>query len=165
MGWVVYFFCTAAPPAAGVIAAPSSATAESGAFLRNTKRLIFAPVARSIAGDKTRALRLFGHCTERTAEPASQAQWQRVFESVGVPLEVVQTGCCGMCGVFGHEAEHLEESRGVFDMSWKKALPADDAKRPFTLVTGHSCRSQVKRFGGFVAQHPVEALRDLLSGR
>jgi FAD/FMN-containing dehydrogenase/Fe-S oxidoreductase len=120
--------------------------------------------ARPGSSEKTASLRLFGHCTERTAEPASQAQWQRVFDSVGVGLELVQTGCCGMCGVFGHEAEHLEESRGVFEMSWKKALPKGDATRSRNLVTGHSCRSQVKRFGGFVAQHPVEALRDLLSG-
>jgi Fe-S oxidoreductase len=121
-------------------------------------------LARPDVREEAASLRLFGHCTERTAEPASQAQWQRVFDSVGVRLELVQTGCCGMCGAFGHEAEHLEESRGVFDMSWKKALPADAATRPRNLVSGHSCRSQVKRFGGFVAQHPVEALRDLLSG-
>jgi Fe-S oxidoreductase len=109
-------------------------------------------------------LRLFGHCTERTAEAGSQAQWQRIFGALGVELDLVATGCCGMCGVFGHEAEHLDESRGIFDMSWRTALAGDDEEqRSRNLVTGHSCRSQVKRFEGFLARHPVEALRDLLS--
>lgn len=114
-------------------------------------------------GGKKERLRLFGHCTERTAAPASQAQWKRVFEAVGRDLEVVSVGCCGMCGVFGHEADHLEESRGVFDMSWAKALSRAPEDRARDLVTGHSCRSQVKRFGGFRARSPVEALRDSIS--
>jgi FAD/FMN-containing dehydrogenase/Fe-S oxidoreductase len=107
-------------------------------------------------------LKLFGHCTERTAEPKSQAQWQRVFEALGIKLDAAATGCCGMCGVFGHEAQHYEESRGVFEMSWQKQLPAAEGERAKVLATGHSCRSQVKRFGGFVPRHPVEALADVL---
>jgi FAD/FMN-containing dehydrogenase/Fe-S oxidoreductase len=107
-------------------------------------------------------LRLFGHCTERTAEPGSQAQWQRIFRALDVDVEVVGVGCCGMCGIFGHEAEHLDESRGVFDMSWRRALGGEAAESG-SVVTGHSCRSQIKRFGGFVPRHPVEALRDMLT--
>ena len=63
-----------------------------------------------------------------------------------------------MCGVFGHEAEHLEESRGVFAMSWQKKLPKTQSDQPQVMATGHSCRSQVKRFAGFVPQHPAEVL-------
>ncbi|HSC89732.1 MAG TPA: FAD-binding and (Fe-S)-binding domain-containing protein [Polyangiaceae bacterium] len=102
--------------------------------------------------------RLFGHCTERTASPRSQLEWQKVFGALGAELALENTGCCGMCGVFGHEAEHYEESKGVFAMSWEPKLPADDSGRKAVLATGHSCRSQVKRFGGFVPKHPIEAL-------
>lgn len=108
---------------------------------------------------KTKSLRLFGHCTERTAEPASQGHWVRVFGAMGVDVKIADVGCCGMCGVYGHEAEHVDESRVIFEGSWKRALPV---KPDGIVVTGHSCRSQTKRFGGFLAQHPVEALRDLL---
>jgi Fe-S oxidoreductase len=106
---------------------------------------------------------LFGHCTERTFEPKSQAQWVQVFSAFGLGLATVGTGCCGMCGVYGHEAEHLDDSRGVFDMSWRKALPQSSEQRSTVLATGHSCRSQVKRFEGFVPRHPVEALASFLS--
>lgn len=102
--------------------------------------------------------RLFGHCTERTYEPKSQELWRSVFREAGLVLALESTGCCGMCGVFGHETDHYEESRGVFDMSWKQHLPTNVSERSRTLATGHSCRSQVKRFEGFVPEHPAEAL-------
>jgi len=102
--------------------------------------------------------RLFGHCTERTFEPKSQEKWKNVFEALGAKLATESTGCCGMCGVFGHEAEHYEESKGVFEMSWKKKLPTTQDGQRAVVATGHSCRSQVKRFGGFVPKHPAEIL-------
>ncbi len=107
-------------------------------------------------------LRLFGHCTERTAAVASQAQWVKVFRAVGAELESVSTGCCGMCGAFGHEAEHLAASRRAFALSWERALGAKGCEPSRVLVTGHSCRSQVERFAGFTARHPIEALLELL---
>ena len=103
-------------------------------------------------------LRLFGHCTERTYEPQSQKLWQNVFRAVGAELELETTGCCGMCGVFGHETVHLAESHGIFDLSWKKKINAAQAQGRAVVATGHSCRSQVKRFAGFVPRHPVEVL-------
>jgi FAD/FMN-containing dehydrogenase/Fe-S oxidoreductase len=112
-------------------------------------------------GNGARRLQLFGHCTERTEEVKSQEQWRAVFEAFGVELEPRATGCCGMCGAYGHEAVHYQESRGIFDMSWGKQLPKDGGERT-VLAQGHSCRSQVKRFAGFVPRHPIEALRDLL---
>ena len=78
-------------------------------------------------------------------------------------LAPVATGCCGMCGAYGHEAEHYAESRGVFEMSWGKQLGKEPGAREQVLAVGHSCRSQVKRFAGFVPQHPIEALRDVLA--
>jgi FAD/FMN-containing dehydrogenase/Fe-S oxidoreductase len=103
---------------------------------------------------------LMGHCTERTLEPGSQKKWQDVFAAFGLHLDLVPTGCCGMSGVYGHEASHYEESKGLYAMSWARHLgkvPADAAPTRF-LAQGHSCRSQVKRFGGFVPRHPAEAL-------
>jgi FAD/FMN-containing dehydrogenase/Fe-S oxidoreductase len=113
------------------------------------------------AGDGSPLL-LFGHCTERTAEVDSQRQWQAVFKAFGLKLELQVTGCCGMCGVFGHEAEHYEESRGVFELSWARRLAKEPLAHRKVIAQGHSCRSQVKRFAGFVPRHPIEALRDAL---
>lgn len=105
---------------------------------------------------------LLGHCTERTAAVHSQKQWRQVFELLGLQLRAQDVGCCGMCGAYGHETVHLEESKGIFEMSWARALPANPDERARVAATGHSCRSQVKRFGGFVPRHPVEILAPLV---
>ncbi len=67
-------------------------------------------------------------------------------------------GCCGMCGTYGHEVEHYAESKGIYRMSWGKYIPADEESRRFSLVTGYSCRTQVKRFDDFKPLHPAQAL-------
>jgi (R)-2-hydroxyglutarate dehydrogenase len=106
--------------------------------------------------------RLLSHCTEQALVSKAPALWAKVFESLGVPLEIVKTGCCGMCGVYGHEARHLDESLGIFELSWKKKLdPNTDRER--VLATGHSCRHQVERTLGFTPRHPAEALLSVLS--
>jgi Fe-S oxidoreductase len=108
--------------------------------------------------------RLLSHCTEQALVSKSPALWAKVFASLGVPLEVVKAGCCGMCGVYGHEAAHKADSLGIFELSWRQKIdPARDANR--VLATGHSCRSQVERALGFTPLHPVEALLSAIVSR
>ncbi|MCB9727407.1 MAG: FAD-binding oxidoreductase [Deltaproteobacteria bacterium] len=116
------------------------------------------PALQARASAAPAAFRLLGHCTERTAAPAAERQWRDAFQAAGLSLAVEAVGCCGMCGAYGHEAVHREESRGIFAMSWARRIPADPEARAGTLATGHSCRSQVKRFAGFVPLHPVQVL-------
>jgi FAD/FMN-containing dehydrogenase/Fe-S oxidoreductase len=105
--------------------------------------------------------RLMSHCTEQALVSKAPALWGQVFKQIGVPLEIVKAGCCGMCGVYGHEAAHLRESLGIFEMSWKRKIePKRDRTR--MVVTGHSCRHQVERNLGFTPLHPVEALLSVL---
>ena len=101
--------------------------------------------------------KLMSHCTEQALVTRAPALWASVFSKLGVPVELIKAGCCGMCGVYGHEAPHLQDSLGIFELSWKRKIdPAQDRDR--VLVTGHSCRTQVERGLGFIPQHPVEAL-------
>jgi FAD/FMN-containing dehydrogenase/Fe-S oxidoreductase len=104
-----------------------------------------------------RSYRLLSHCTEQALVTNSPALWSKVFAALGVRLELMKTGCCGMCGVYGHEAAHRADSLGIFALSWKKKLEAS-ADRQCVLATGHSCRHQVERSLGFVPLHPAEAL-------
>jgi len=113
--------------------------------------------------DAATSWRLFGHCTERTAAPRSQDLWRRLFSEFGAKLELENVGCCGMCGVYGHEREHLAESKGIFEMSWRPHLPADAAESGQVLCTGHSCRSQLERFANVHAHHPAEVLARALA--
>jgi FAD/FMN-containing dehydrogenase/Fe-S oxidoreductase len=101
---------------------------------------------------------LMGHCSEKTMVHASQEMWRSVFNLFGQDLVIEEVGCCGMCGVFGHEAIHELESKKAYALSWQKKMPESVNDRSNILVSGHSCRSQVKRCDGFTPMHPAEAL-------
>jgi FAD/FMN-containing dehydrogenase/Fe-S oxidoreductase len=114
-------------------------------------------VANAAAG-----FRLLSHCTEQALATKAPAHWAKVFAALGVPLEVVKSGCCGMCGVYGHEVGHKKDSLGIFALSWKNKIdPERDRDR--VLATGHSCRTQVERALGFTPRHPAQALMAVLS--
>ena len=98
---------------------------------------------------------LAAHCTEKTQLPESGGQWRRIFTAFGLTLESLATGCCGMAGSYGHEAEHVASSRGIYQLSWQEKVAGHaDA----VLATGYSCRCQVKRLAGRTLRHPVQVL-------
>jgi len=103
---------------------------------------------------------LLSHCTESTTAATANTLWQEIFAAAGLALEIPPVGCCGMAGAFGYKTAHLRQSREIFDMSWGRRLASVDVSR--VLATGHSCRTQVERFAGFVPRHPLQVLRDRL---
>jgi Fe-S oxidoreductase len=99
---------------------------------------------------------LLAHCTEKTALPASEKNWQQIFQNMGLTLKPVSVGCCGMAGTYGHEKQQLQNSKALFDLSWR--APVAHYGTDKILVTGFSCRSQVKRLVGDKPLHPLQAL-------
>ncbi|WP_445773845.1 D-2-hydroxyglutarate dehydrogenase YdiJ [Shewanella sp.] len=104
----------------------------------------------------------FSHCTESTAKPNTANEWKAIFSHFGAKLNSVNLGCCGMAGTYGHELDNLERSEQLFEMSWQPSIDKI-AENSQVLVSGYSCRSQVKRFAGFKPQHPIEALLKLIN--
>jgi FAD/FMN-containing dehydrogenase/Fe-S oxidoreductase len=104
----------------------------------------------------TRPWKLFAHCTEKTKMPNAEKEWGEIFTHFGLTLNTVPVGCCGMAGTYGHEADKLETSKAIYDLSWRGNLANLDKER--CLITGYSCRSQVKRFEGEQLQHPLQAI-------
>ncbi|MGO8064022.1 FAD-binding and (Fe-S)-binding domain-containing protein [Rhizobium leguminosarum] len=111
---------------------------------------------------------LLPHCTERATAQSSLKDWAAIFSGVGLRLDVIASGCCGMAGTYGHETRNVETSKAIFDMSWRRHI--DDARpKEELLATGYSCRSQAKRFGQVALRHPVQVLlqhlRESLPGK
>ncbi|MDN4503403.1 FAD-binding and (Fe-S)-binding domain-containing protein [Alteromonadaceae bacterium BrNp21-10] len=100
--------------------------------------------------------KLFSHCTEKTALPTSGKEWQDIFNKFGLSLSLIETGCCGMAGTYGHEKSNFDNSKGLYELSWQQPIAKLQPQQ--ILATGYSCRSQVKRLDGFKPQHPVQAL-------
>ncbi|WP_172379673.1 D-2-hydroxyglutarate dehydrogenase YdiJ [Vibrio sp. Vb339] len=103
---------------------------------------------------------LFAHCTEKTKMPNAEKEWGTIFKHFGAVLTSVPVGCCGMAGTFGHEVDKLQMSKDIYGLSWKPQM--QDLPKDRCLVTGYSCRSQVKRFEGEKLAHPLQALAKIL---
>ncbi|WP_377810228.1 FAD-binding and (Fe-S)-binding domain-containing protein [Azospirillum sp. A29] len=100
---------------------------------------------------------LLPHCTERTTAAASLPAWKAAFSHCGLDLRILPSGCCGMAGTYGHEAEHRSISERIYDQSWAKHV-ADAGPTGQLLATGYSCRSQAMLISGVRLPHPVQAL-------
>jgi Fe-S oxidoreductase len=100
---------------------------------------------------------LLAHCTEKTNAVSSVKQWQAVFAQLGQSLKVIETGCCGMSGTYGHEANNVETSKKIYALSWAEVVnnPANTGK---LTATGYSCRSQTKRIDDVKLPHPLQLL-------
>ncbi|WNO61112.1 FAD-binding and (Fe-S)-binding domain-containing protein [Rheinheimera sp. MMS21-TC3] len=103
---------------------------------------------------------LLAHCTEKTALPTTEKAWQDIFSRIGLSLQPVSVGCCGMAGTYGHEAQNLDNSKALFDLSWR--APVEKYGVNQLAVTGFSCRSQVKRLVGDKPKHPLQLLLSAL---
>ncbi|MEX0323022.1 MAG: FAD-binding and (Fe-S)-binding domain-containing protein [Puniceicoccaceae bacterium] len=71
--------------------------------------------------------------------------------------EAIPSGCCGMAGAFGYEAEHYEVSQKVGELVLFPAVRQAD-RATVIVAPGTSCRHQIKDGTGRQALHPVEML-------
>jgi FAD/FMN-containing dehydrogenase/Fe-S oxidoreductase len=102
------------------------------------------------------------HCHHKaTADTDCDRQ---VLERLGLDVEVLDSGCCGLAGSFGYEAgEPYEVSVKVGE---RVLLPAVRKADPGTLIVtdGFSCRSQIEHGAQRRALHIAEVGRLALEG-
>ncbi len=111
--------------------------------------------------DEPRHILLHGHCHQKALVGTGPSK-QILSLPPNYTVEEVDSGCCGMAGAFGYEAEHYAISR---QMAERRLLPAVRAAEKGTIVAaaGTSCRHQIKDGAdGRTAHHPAEILRDAL---
>jgi len=100
---------------------------------------------------------LMAHCTEKTNAAASIKDWGNVFSDLGQEMKLVDTGCCGMAGTYGHEAQNVDNSKALYQMSWSEVVGNTENEGKL-MATGYSCRSQVKREDQKQLPHPLQVL-------
>jgi Fe-S oxidoreductase len=98
------------------------------------------------------------HCHQKAyGTPAASLALLRL---AGYDARLVNTGCCGMAGSFGYEAEHYALSRAAGERELFPAVRgAGDAE---VVVTGVSCRQQIEHFTARRPKHLVQVLRQAL---
>ena len=97
---------------------------------------------------------LHGHCHQKALAGTSASHVALTL--AGYDVHEVDSGCCGMAGSFGYEAEHDSISRA---MAQRALIPAVRAETDAVVVAaGVSCRQQISDLAQRIAIHPAEAL-------
>jgi Fe-S oxidoreductase len=99
---------------------------------------------------------LHGHCHHKAI--ATLDDEEALVQRMGVELETLDSGCCGMAGSFGFEANHYDVSMKIGEL---ELLPAVRKASPDTLIVadGFSCREQIEQATQRRAVHLAEVLR------
>jgi len=84
---------------------------------------------------------LHGHCHQKAL--FGMKRETALLDRIGVRWKLLDTGCCGMAGSFGFNAEHYDLSMKIGE---DKLLPLVRAAAPATLIVtnGFSCREQIE---------------------
>ena len=114
----------------------------------------------SVFHDHSKKILLHGHCHQKALAGVGDTAFV-----LGLPpnyeVENIPSGCCGMAGSFGYEAEHYELSMNVGD---QVLFPAVEKSSQDTIIAapGTSCRHQIQDGTGRQAKHPVTILWEAL---
>jgi Fe-S oxidoreductase len=123
---------------------------------------------RQATSISTNKVLLHGHCYQKAQPPADDGYpagaqaTAALLSDLGFEVEMVNSGCCGMAGSFGYEAEHYDLSMQIGEMAVFPAVRAAEATR-HVVAAGVSCRAQIATGTGRVALHPIELIAQSLA--
>ncbi|WP_244179791.1 FAD-binding and (Fe-S)-binding domain-containing protein [Salinicola salarius] len=104
--------------------------------------------------------KVHGHCHQKAFDAFTPVMtvlnWIPDLE-----VEAIVSSCCGMAGSFGYEAEHIEASRQMAELS---LLPAvrEAGEDAWIVADGTSCRHQILDGAGREALHVAKVLEAAL---
>jgi FAD/FMN-containing dehydrogenase/Fe-S oxidoreductase len=103
-----------------------------------------------------RAAIVHGHCHHKSLLKMTDVE--QVLARAGLAVETLDSGCCGLAGSFGYEADHYEISMQIGERVLLPAVrnaPAD----ALVVADGFSCRQQIAHATGRRALHLAEVLQ------
>jgi Fe-S oxidoreductase len=112
-------------------------------------------------GGSSRIL-VHGHCHQK-AFGGLDATLGMLRRIPGTLVEPIESGCCGMAGAFGYQAEHYETSIAMGELALLPAVRQADAATRI-VANGTSCRAQIADGAGRCAVHPAVLLAEALDG-
>ena len=105
---------------------------------------------------------LHGHCHQKALVGTGPTE-KALALAPGADVEVVDSGCCGMAGLFGYEKGHYEVSMKMAERRLFPAVREASLEERTVVAPGTSCREQILDGTGRRALHPAEYLAQLLA--
>jgi Fe-S oxidoreductase len=109
-----------------------------------------------------RTVVLHGHCHQKAI--MKMGDEESLLRKMGVELQSLDSGCCGMAGAFGFEADKFAVSQAIGERVLLPAVRAADAET-LIVADGFSCREQIRQATGRRAIHVAEAIQLALTGQ
>ena len=96
-----------------------------------------------------------GHCHQHAA--GTDRHVTTVLDRAGFAVTMLDSGCCGMAGSFGYEAEHFDLSKAIAQRLFDQITALDP---DHIVATGTSCRHQLDDWEHreWPVSHPIELL-------
>jgi FAD/FMN-containing dehydrogenase/Fe-S oxidoreductase len=113
--------------------------------------------------DRPKQLLVHGHCHQK-ALVGTTPTLAVLRLPKGYTVQEIPSGCCGMAGSFGYEAEHYEVSMQIGSQRLFPAVQAADSTVDI-VADGLSCRQQIQHATGRQARHMVEILWEAVAPR
>jgi Fe-S oxidoreductase len=102
------------------------------------------------------ALTYHGHCHQKAMKKDLHAA--AVLERAGYEVDALDSGCCGMAGSFGYEADHYAMSRAIGSILVDQVETSPGRR---VVAPGASCRTQIgDLYTGEEPPHPIEVLAE-----
>jgi FAD/FMN-containing dehydrogenase/Fe-S oxidoreductase len=118
-------------------------------------------VDRSLFTSRPKQVVVHGHCHQKAL-----SSMEPVKTVLSLPanytVQLIPSGCCGMAGSFGYEAEHYDLSMQIGELVLFPAI-RKTTDEVIISAAGTSCRHQIKDGTHRRAQHPAEILFDALT--
>jgi len=107
-----------------------------------------------------RHIKLHGHCHQKALSSLVHTQKMLTLPA-NYTVDIIPSGCCGMAGSFGYEAEHYDVSMQIGELVLFPAVRKQPAE-VIIAAPGTSCRHQIKDGTGRKALHTLEVLWEAL---
>lgn len=101
-------------------------------------------------------IKVHGHCHQKAL--SSMVPTKKILSVLpNTKVHMIPSGCCGMAGSFGYEAEHFEVSIKIGELVLFPTV-REQPEEVIIAAPGTSCRHQIKDGTGRKAKHPVEVI-------
>ncbi len=111
--------------------------------------------------NEARLIKLHGHCQQKAVSSLVPSK-----KALSLPknytVQLIPSGCCGMAGSFGYEAEHYDVSMKIGELVLFPIV-RQQPDNVLIAAAGTSCRHQIKDGTNRKSQHPAEILFDALT--
>ncbi|HET9906425.1 MAG TPA: FAD-linked oxidase C-terminal domain-containing protein [Anaerolineales bacterium] len=111
------------------------------------------------------------HCHQRAeglsadGKPSGATATVELLQACGYDVELMDTGCCGMAGSFGYDAEHYDLSMKIGELKLFPKIKELEIENRAIVSTGAACRMQIRQGTGVQAQHSILLVRAALETR